>query len=56
MPDQIIKGVGAREELKWYRDAGHGFDRNGASGATNAAAAADAWQRTLAFLLANGVQ
>jgi carboxymethylenebutenolidase len=54
--DQIIKGVGARDELKWYPDAGHGFDRNGTTGAGNAAAAADAWPRTLAFLRANGVQ
>lgn len=56
MLDQIIKAVGARDELVWYPGAGHGFDRSGTSGAGNGAAAADAWQRTLAFLRANGVQ
>jgi carboxymethylenebutenolidase len=56
MLDQIVKAAGARDELKWYPDAGHGFDRSGTSGAGNAAAAADAWRRTLGFLRANGVQ
>jgi carboxymethylenebutenolidase len=53
--DALLKACGCRYELKWYPDAGHGFDRSGTTGAQNAAAAADAWQRTLAFLRANGV-
>lgn len=56
MLDQIIKAVGARDELVWYPDAGHAFDRTGSTGSGNAAAAADARQRTVAFLRANGVQ
>jgi dienelactone hydrolase len=37
-----------------YPGAGHDFDRMGSTGPNNAAAAADAWQRTLAFLQAHG--
>jgi carboxymethylenebutenolidase len=53
--EQIIKDAGARGELKTYPGAGHDFERSGSTGPGNAAAAADAWQRTLAFLRANGV-
>lgn len=53
--EEILKACGARYELKVYPDAGHDFDRSGTTGPANAAAAADAWQRTLAFLRANGV-
>jgi carboxymethylenebutenolidase len=52
--ETIIKGVGAPYELKMYPGAGHDFDRSGTTGPNNAAAAADAWQRTLAFLRAHG--
>jgi carboxymethylenebutenolidase len=50
----IIQAVGAPYELKMYPGAGHDFDRIGTTGPGNAAAAADAWQRTLAFLRAHG--
>ena len=53
--EEILKACGARYQLKLYPDAGHDFDRSGSTGPGNAAAAADAWQRTLAFLRANGV-
>jgi len=52
--EAIIKGVGAPYEIKMYPGAGHDFDRSGTTGPNNAAAAADAWQRTLAFLRKNG--
>jgi carboxymethylenebutenolidase len=52
--EAIIKAVGAPYEIKWYPGAGHDFDRAGTTGPNNAAAAADAWQRTLAFFRANG--
>jgi carboxymethylenebutenolidase len=53
--EKIMNDVGAPHEIKWYPATGHAFDRSGTSGANNAASAADAWQRTLAFLRANGV-
>ena len=53
--EQIMKDAGARYEVKYYPDTGHDFDRSGTTGPQNAASAADAWQRTLAFLRANGV-
>lgn len=53
--EAIIKSVGAPYEIKMYPGVGHDFDRSGSTGANNTAAAADAWQRTLAFLRANGV-
>ena len=53
--EQIIRNAGARYEIKWYAGTGHAFDRSGMTGPNNAASAADAWQRTLAFLRANGV-
>jgi carboxymethylenebutenolidase len=49
--EQIMKDAGARYEIKFYPGVGHRFDRQGG----NPEAAADAWQRTLAFLRANGV-
>jgi carboxymethylenebutenolidase len=52
---EIIQAAGAPYELKMYPGAGHDFDRTGTTGPNNAAAAADAWQRTLAFLRAHGV-
>jgi len=51
---QILKDTGAPYELKMYPGTGHSFDRSG-SAPNNAASAADAWPRTLAFLRANGV-
>jgi carboxymethylenebutenolidase len=54
--EQILKSAGARYEVKFYPGTGHDFDRSGSTGPNNAASAADAWQRTLAFLRANGVQ
>jgi len=53
--EEIMKAVGARYEIKYYPATGHDFDRSGGTGPNNAASAADAWQRTLAFLRANGV-
>ncbi len=53
--EQIMKSVGAPYEIKWYPGTGHDFDRSGMTGPNNAASAADAWRRTLAFLRANGV-
>ena len=47
--EAIIKAAGAPYEIKFYPGAGHDFDRSGTTGPNNAAAAADAWQRTLAF-------
>jgi dienelactone hydrolase len=52
--EEILKACGARYELKVYPDTEHDFDR-GALRPGNAAAAKDAWPRTLAFLKANGV-
>jgi carboxymethylenebutenolidase len=52
---EIIQAVGAPCEIKMYPGAGHDFVGTGSTGPSNAAAAADAWQRTLAFLRANGV-
>ncbi len=50
----ILDACGARYELKFYPNTEHCFDRcSNAPG--NAAAAADAWPRTLAFLRAHGV-
>lgn len=53
--EQIMKDAGARYEIKFYPGVGHDFERTGTTGPNNAASAADAWQRTLAFLRANGV-
>ena len=53
--EEILKAAGTRYEIKYYPGAGHDFERSGSSGPGKAAAAADAWQRTLAFLRANGV-
>lgn len=53
--EQILKAAGSRYEIKYYPGTGHDFDRSGSTGPNNAASAADAWQRTLAFLRANGV-
>src|SRR5471032_2560180 len=50
----ILKACGAPYELKVYPDTEHDFDR-GNLRPGNAAAAKDAWTRTLAFLRANGV-
>jgi carboxymethylenebutenolidase len=47
--EAIIKAAGAPYEIRMYPGAGHDFDRAGTTGPNNAAAAADAWQRTLAF-------
>jgi carboxymethylenebutenolidase len=52
--EAIIKAVGAPYEIKMYSGAGHDFDRAGTTGPNNAAAAADAWQRTLTFLRVHG--
>jgi len=49
--EQIIKSAHAPYELIFYPDAEHGFDRNNLRPG-NAAAGADAWTRTLAFLRA----
>jgi carboxymethylenebutenolidase len=49
MLENILKTSGASHELRTYRDAEHGFDRNNLRPG-NEAAAGDAWQRTLAFL------
>jgi carboxymethylenebutenolidase len=49
--ESILKACGRPYEIKMYPGVGHDFDRLGG----NPAAAADAWQRTLAFLRANGV-
>lgn len=43
----IVKAAGSPYEIHLYDGAGHEFERTG--GAQNAAAAADAWPRTLAF-------
>src|SRR3954464_6061983 len=48
--EAIIKSVGAPYEIKMYPGAGHDFDRIGSTGPNNAAAAADAWPGTPAFL------
>jgi carboxymethylenebutenolidase len=53
--EAILKAAGTRYEIKYYPGTGHDFDRSGSTGPNNAASAADAWQRTLAFLRANGV-
>jgi carboxymethylenebutenolidase len=53
--EEILKAAGSRYEIKYYPGTGHDFDRSGSTGLNNAASAADAWQRTLAFLRANGV-
>jgi carboxymethylenebutenolidase len=53
--EEILKAAGSRYEIKFYPGTGHDFDRTGSTGPNNAASAADAWQRTLAFLRANGV-
>jgi carboxymethylenebutenolidase len=53
--EEILKACGARYQIQLYPDTGHDFDRSGTTGPGNAAAATDAWQRTLAFLRANGV-
>ena len=53
--EEILKAIGARHEIVTYPNAGHDFERSGSTGPGNAAAAADAWRRTLAFLRANGV-
>jgi carboxymethylenebutenolidase len=52
--EAIIKAAGAPYEIKMYPGTGHDFDRIGSTGPNNAAAAADAWQRTLAFFRAHG--
>jgi carboxymethylenebutenolidase len=52
MLEKIIQGAHAPYELIVYPDAEHGFDRNSIRSG-NAAAATDAWLRTLAFLRAN---
>jgi len=52
--EEILKACGAPFELKVYPDTEHDFDR-GNLRPGNAAAAKDAWTRTLAFLRANGV-
>lgn len=52
--EAIIKAAGAPYEIKMYPGVGHDFDRRGTTGPNNAAAAADAWQRTLAFFRAHG--
>ncbi len=46
--DAILRGAGTPHEVHTYADAEHRFDRD--QGAANAAAAADAWQRSLSFL------
>lgn len=46
--DGILNGVQAPHEFYRYAGAGHRFERDG--GGNNEAAAADAWQRTQAFL------
>lgn len=43
----IVKSAGSPYEIQLYDGAGHEFERTG--GGQNAAAAADAWPRTLAF-------
>ncbi|HEY3918027.1 MAG TPA: dienelactone hydrolase family protein [Stellaceae bacterium] len=43
----IVQSAGSPYEIKLYDGAGHEFERVG--GSQNAAAAADAWPRTLAF-------
>lgn len=53
--EEILKTAGSRYEIKYYPNTGHDFDRSGTTGSNNGASAADAWQRTLAFLRANGV-
>ncbi len=53
--EEIMKAAGARYEIKYYPGTGHDFDRSGSTGPDNVASSADAWQRTLAFLRANGV-
>jgi carboxymethylenebutenolidase len=53
--EQILKDAGAPYEIKFYPGTGHDFERTGTTGPNNAASAADAWKRTLAFLRANGV-
>lgn len=46
----IMKAAGAPYDIVFYPGTGHDFDRSGTTGPNNAASAADAWQRTLAFL------
>ncbi|HTR83224.1 MAG TPA: dienelactone hydrolase family protein [Reyranella sp.] len=53
--ESILKAAGAPYEIKYYPGTGHDFERSGSTGPNNAASAADAWQRTLAFLRKNGV-
>ncbi|MBS0517916.1 MAG: dienelactone hydrolase family protein [Proteobacteria bacterium] len=48
--EQIMKAAGAPYEIAYYPNTGHDFDRSGSTGSDNATSAADAWQRTLAFL------
>jgi carboxymethylenebutenolidase len=45
--ESIVKAASSRYEIKLYDGAGHEFERTG--GSQNAAAAADAWPRTVAF-------
>lgn len=48
--EDILKQMGKKVEIHIYRDAGHGFENPNNKDGYRAADAADAWQRTLAFL------
>ena len=47
--EEALKKAGKQADIKIYPDAQHGFFNDTRPTAYNAAAAADAWQRTLKF-------
>jgi carboxymethylenebutenolidase len=47
--DEALKKAGKQADIKVYEGAGHGFFNDTRPTAYNAAAASDAWQRTLKF-------
>jgi len=50
--EQALKQLGKKVEIKIYDDAGHAFENPNNKDGYRAADAADAWQRTVAFLAA----
>ena len=51
--EQTLKQDGKTTDVKIYPDAGHGFENPNNKAGYRAGDAADAWQRTLAFLATN---
>ncbi len=48
--EETLKQMGKKVEIHIYPDAGHAFENPGNKDGYRAADAADAWQRTVAFL------